>query len=199
MNIGLLGGTFDPIHNGHLAIVIVGIASLKLDRVLLLPAGQPWLKPQHPMASAEHRIEMVRLAIAGNPTLVLSTVETDRPGISYTVDTIAILRKQFAPDDNMYFLMGADSLDSFSLWKEPSRLIELCRLAVFTRRGFDSAHIDDIDRAVPGVRQRTVFVDMEPIDISSADIRRRIRNGLTIRNLVPVQVEKYIRQHGLYR
>jgi nicotinate-nucleotide adenylyltransferase len=198
MNIGILGGTFDPIHNGHLAIAGEGIKSIKLDRVLLVPAGQPWLKPQHPMASVEHRIEMVRLAIVDNPYLALSTVETDRPGISYTVDTMTMLRKQFDPVDDLYFLMGEDALSGVSMWKEPSRLITLCRLAVFTRRGFNPPDFGDIDRIVPGIKKRTVFIDMEPVDISSTDIRQRIRKGLSISGFVPERVEEYIRRHSLY-
>ncbi len=198
MNIGILGGTFDPIHNGHLTIVGEGITSIKLDRVLFVPAGQPWLKPQHPLASVEHRIEMVRLAIADNPVLALSTVETDRPGISYTVNTINILHRQFDPADNLYFLLGTDALASVSLWKEPLRLIELCRLAVFTRRGFDPPDINDIDRVVTGIKRRTVFINIEPIDISSTIVRQRIREGLSVHGLVPERVEEYIRRHSLY-
>lgn len=198
MNIGILGGTFDPIHNGHLVIASRGIDSLNLHRVLIVPAGRPWLKPMEPSASVEHRVAMVRLAIECDERLILSTVEIDRPGISYTVDTMSAIRTLYAPGDELYFMLGEDALAGLPLWKEPERLMKTCRLAVFTRRGKGVADMEGIMRSLPGIEKRIVRIDIEPIDISSSGIRERIKRGISIRGLVPGSVELYIRQHGLY-
>jgi nicotinate-nucleotide adenylyltransferase len=199
MDIGVLGGTFDPVHNGHIAIAGEAVSRLKLAQVIFIPAGQPWLKVQHPMAPAVHRVEMVKLAIKNDLLFSLSMVEIEKSGPSYTVDTMVALQEQFGAETRLYFLMGSDALASISLWKEPERLVQMCTLVAFTRQDNHTTDVNEIERTVPGIGRHVILVDIKPIDISSTDIRERVAKGLSIRGLVPLAVEQYIYQHGLYR
>ena len=135
MNIGVLGGTFDPIHNGHLVVAEEVRARLNLAEILFVPAGQPWLRINRPISSVEHRVAMVRLAITGKPYFKLSAVEIERPGPTYTVDTMVELQAQFGSGTDLFFILGWDSLVQLPEWKEPSRLITLCRLVAVPRPG----------------------------------------------------------------
>jgi len=136
MNIGVMGGTFDPIHNGHLILAEEARARINLAEILFVPAGQPWLKTDRPISAAEHRLQMVRLAIADKPYFKLSTVDIDRAGASYTVDTIADLQGQIGAEDELFLILGWDSLAELPQWHEPSRLITMCRLVVTPRPGY---------------------------------------------------------------
>ncbi len=198
MNIGVMGGTFDPIHIGHLMVAEEVTNRLGLGEVLFVPAGQPWLKPDSPVAAAEHRVEMVRLAIADKPYFKLSTVEIERAGPSYTVDTIAQLQGRLGARDELVFILGWDSLAGLPRWKEPSRLIKMCRLVAVPRPGYSAPDLDALEALIPGLSQRVTLVDKPEIDISASEIRRRIAHGLSIHHLVPEPVEKYIKQHRLY-
>jgi len=198
MNIGVLGGTFDPIHNGHLAIAKFSLEAVNLHYVLIMPAGHPWLKSQKPVASVEHRVQMVRLAISGNKALELSTIEAERSGITYAVETMAQLHEKLTLGDEIFFIMGEDALAGIPLWKDPGQLLRLCKLAVFTRHGADVPDMKYISRAVPGIEKRIVFVRIEPILISSTLIRENVMNSASIHGLVPDSVEAYIRKHKLY-
>ncbi len=198
MNIGVLGGTFDPIHNGHI-IVAEGVkARLNLAEVIFVPAGQPWLKQGTPVSPAEHRAQMVRLAISERPYFKLTTVEIDRPGPTYTVDTIAELKAGLSAEDELFFILGWDSLAQLPRWKEPSRLINMCRLVAVTRPGYQLPDLKSLEAIVPGLSQRLILLDRPEIDISAAEIRRRVAQGLSIRHLVPEPVDAYIKQHKLY-
>lgn len=135
MNVGVLGGTFDPIHSGHLVVAEEARLKLKLTRVIFVPAGQPWLKSNRQITSTVHRVEMVKLAITGKANFELSTVEVERPGSSYSVDTVAILRKHLVPEDVIFFLVGWDSLADLPEWHEPARLVKLCKVVAVTRPG----------------------------------------------------------------
>lgn len=199
MNIGVLGGTFDPIHSGHLIVAEQARLKLDLSRVIFIPAGEPWLKLDRDITPAQHRVEMVRLAIAGNPYFELSTIEVERPGLSYSVDTIAILREQLGSACNLFFLLGWDSLAELPRWKEPARLIQMCRLVAVTRPGFSRPDLQAMEALVPGVSGNVLWLDIPPVDISSSEIRRRIAHGLPIRDLVPPKVADYIEEHQLYR
>jgi nicotinate-nucleotide adenylyltransferase len=200
MNIGVLGGTFDPIHMGHLIIAEEVRARLDLDEVLFVPAGQPWLKLNNANAisPAEHRVAMVRLAIAGEPAYKLSTMEIDRPGPSYTVDTMAELSSKLGAEDKLFFILGWDNLNQLPRWHQPQRLVKLCRLVPVRRVGFASPDLDALEKAVPGLARSLVMLDTPQIEISSSEIRQRVARGLSIHQLVPEVVEKYIREHGLY-
>jgi len=198
MNIGVLGGTFDPIHMGHLIIAEEVRARLDLAEVLFVPAGQPWLKANNVISPAEHRVEMVRLAIANEPYFKLSTMEIERPGPSYTVDTIAELRSQIGAEDKLFFILGWDNLNQLPRWHEPSRLVKLCRLVPVRRVGYLSLDLDSLEAAVPGLSQSLVMLDTPQIQISSSEIRERVARGLSIHHLVPEPVERYIQEHRLY-
>ena len=199
MNIGVLGGTFDPIHSGH--IVIAEKARLKcgLAKVLFVPAGQPWLKTDRTITAPSHRIEMVKLAIAANPHFELSSIDVDRPGPSYTVDTVNILQQQLGVEARIFFLLGWDSLAELPQWKEPPRMIQLCQLVAVTRPGFSRPDLKALEEEVPGITQSVAWLDMPPVDISSSDIRYKIARGLSIHSLVPKDVESYIVEQKLYQ
>ncbi|MFC2050694.1 nicotinate-nucleotide adenylyltransferase [Chloroflexota bacterium] len=199
MDIGVLGGTFDPIHSGHLIMAEEARLKLGLARVLFVPARQQWLKTGRNIAPAVHRVEMVKLAIATNPNFEISAVDIDRPGPSYSVDTIAILQQQMGAEAKIFFLVGWDSLAELPQWKEPDRLIQLCKLVAVTRPGFSRPDSKVLEASVPGVTQSVAWLDIAPVDISSTDIRKRVAQGLSIHGLVPEAVESYIKKHELYR
>ena len=196
MNIGVLGGTFDPTHIGHLVVAEEARIKLGLGEVLFTPAGHPWLKQDRAITSAVHRVEMVRRAIADNPHFKLSTLEVERPGLSYTVDTLTILRKQLGREVRFFFILGRDTLAELPLWKEPQKVVELCRLVVPPRLG--SRDLKHLETALPGLMEKVIQLDMPVIGISSSEIRQRIAQGLPIRYLVPAEVERYITEHSIY-
>lgn len=196
MNIGILGGTFDPIHIGHLVVAEEARTKLGLSEVLFVPAGQPWLKQARDITPAAHRVEMVRRAIADNPYFKLSTLEVDHPGPSYTVDTLTLLQDQLSSESSLFFILGRDTLAELPLWKEPRKVIQLCRLVVPPRLG--SRDLRHLEEAIPGLLDKVIQLDMPVIGISSSEIRHRIAQGLPIRYLVPVEVEKYITEHKIY-
>jgi nicotinate-nucleotide adenylyltransferase len=210
MNIGVLGGTFDPIHLGHLAAAEEVRAKLGLVEVLFVPAGHPWLKvdkstrplgtlrADRSISPAKHRVEMVKLAIAGYPHFKLSTCEVDRPGPSYAVDTIGILQQQLGTEARLFFLLGSDALSELPQWKEPSRLIQICHLVAFTRPGFALPPLESLESAIPGLSQHVTFVEVPQVDISATQIRNRVSRGASIHGLVPQAVERYILEQGLY-
>ncbi|MGA8849537.1 MAG: nicotinate-nucleotide adenylyltransferase [Dehalococcoidia bacterium] len=197
MNIGVLGGTFDPIHIGHLVVAEEARIKLGLREVLFVPAGQPWLKRDRNITPAVHRVEMVRRAIADNPYFKLGTLEVKRAGPSYTVDTLTMLRKQLGSEASLFFILGRDTLAELPLWKEPEKLVQLCRLVVAPRLG--SKDLKHLGTAIPGLLDKVIQLDMPVIGISSSEIRQRIAQGLPIRYLVPAEVEKYIAEYKIYQ
>ncbi|MFQ5886297.1 MAG: nicotinate-nucleotide adenylyltransferase [Anaerolineae bacterium] len=193
--IGVLGGTFDPIHYGHLAAAEEARAKLNLHEVIFVVAGVPPHKLDEEITPAEDRYAMVELAIASNPHFSVSRIDLDRPGPSYTVDTIALLRQKWT--EEIYFIMGVDSLMEIDTWHQPQRLIQLCRLVAVERPGF-VPDMERLEAAVPGITARMEIIDMPQMEISSTDLQRRVREGLPIKYQLPPQVEKYIYQHRLY-
>jgi nicotinate-nucleotide adenylyltransferase len=196
VSIGVLGGTFDPIHIGHLIVAEEARVELGLTQVLFVPAGQPWLKQGRDIMPAVHRVEMVRRAIADNPYFRLSTLEVDRPGPSFTVDTLTLLKDQPSSESSLFFILGRDTLVELPLWKEPGKVVQLCQLVVAPRIG--SRDLRRLEEAIPGLLDKVIQLDMPVIGISSSQIRRRVARGLSIRYLVPPSVEKYITEQGLY-
>ena len=196
--IGVIGGTFDPVHNGHLIIAEEIRGRLNLAEVLFVPAGQPWLKVPSPLSAAEHRLEMVRLAIADRPNFKLSTVDIERPGPSYSIDTIADLQSQFGADTELFFTLGWDSFAELPQWREPSQLIKMCHLVAVPRPGYPPPDLNSLEAAIPGVTQSAILLDSPHIDISATVIRQRVAQGMSIHHLVPKPVSRYIRQHRLY-
>jgi len=196
VDIGVLGGTFDPVHMGHLVIAEEARTRLGLGEVLFVPAGQPWLKQDRDITPAVHRVEMVRRAIADNPYFKLSTLEIERAGPSYTIDTLTMLRKQLGSKASLFFILGRDTLAELPLWKEPQKVVQLCKLVVPPRIG--SKDLKHLEKAIPGLLDRVIQLDMPVIGISSSGIRQRLAQGLPIRYLVPPEVEKYITEQRIY-
>jgi len=199
MKIGVLGGTFDPIHIGHLKVAEEVTARLNLSEIIFMPAGQPWLKGDNLISLAEHRVEMVRLAIAGKPYFKLSTIEIDRAGPTYTVDTMDELRRQLGSGHELFFILGWDNLIQLPQWQEPSRLVKLCRLVAVPRVGYPDIDLSSLDAVIPGLYQRVILLDSPRVDINASIIRQRVGQGLSIHHLVPEPVERYIKQHRLYK
>jgi len=198
MNIGVLGGTFDPIHRGHLLLAEEVRTGLNLAEVLFVPAGQPWLKVESPISSAEHRVEMVRLAIADKPYFKLSAMEIERAGPTYTVDTIAQLKTQLKAADELFFVLGWDNLAQLPQWRQSSRLITMCRLVAVPRPGYPLPDLKSLEAVVPGLSKKVILMNKPEIDISASVIRDRVARGLSIHHLVSEPVEEYIRRHRLY-
>jgi nicotinate-nucleotide adenylyltransferase len=199
MRVGVFGGTFDPIHLGHLAVARSIQDTLRLDKVIFVPAGQPWLKAGTPVSPVNDRVQMLQLALVRRRAFELSTIEADMPGPSYTVDTMESLQRQLGSDADLFFLLGSDALVDIPKWKEPQRLIQLCQLVAFARPGFGLPTMEALEAAVPRVSQRVVFVEVPQVNIRATDIRRRVAEGRSIQRLVPRAVERYILEHGLYK
>ena len=198
MNIGVLGGTFDPIHMGHLIIAEEIRGHLDLTEVLFVPAGEPWLKTNNSISPAEHRVQMVRLAIADESSFKLSTIEIERTGPSYTIDTIAQFKSQIGAGDKLFFILGWDNLIQLPQWREPSRLVQMCNLVAVPRVGYSPPDLNTLEVAVSGLSRNVIMLNTPQIEISSSEIRNRVARGLSIHHLVPEPVERYIKQHRLY-
>lgn len=200
--VGILGGTFDPVHYGHLVIAEEVYAALKLAEMVFVPSGQPPHKLNEVITAAEHRLTMLELAIASNPHFSISLVELDRPGPSYTVDTLRLLRKQWGEQTAIYFLIGWDSLEELLTWHDAVGMLQQLHYLVAVRRpGYNEAgeYRDWLESRLPGIKQRLLVVEAPQLDISSTDLRLRVAEGRPIKYQTPESVEQYIRQHGLYR
>ncbi len=200
--IALFGGSFDPIHSGHLIIARAILERLDLSQVILLPSRCPPHKQNQALLDARHRADMVKLAIENEPPFAFSDFDLTRDGPSYTIDTVHYFRGQLGPDVELYWIIGADSLAELSMWRRIGELVDACRIITARRQG--STDIDwlqlaaalgeeQIDRVKAGT------LDTPMIDISSTNIRQRVRDGKSIRYLVPDRVREYIEHHRLYR
>jgi nicotinate-nucleotide adenylyltransferase len=214
MKLGLFGGTFDPIHWGHLRSAEEVREVFALDRVLFIPASQPPQKKTGPGTSARDRLQMVRLAVAKNRHFAVSAVEISRPGVSYSIDTIRHFAGRQTARDSLFFILGLDAFQEIGSWKEYEKLFPLCDFIVTSRPGSVGAtHLRRMPVAVRKLfcydskknryRHRSGtylhFIKITDIAISASEIRRRARNGKSIRYLVPLEVESYIHRRGLYR
>ena len=195
MPIGLLGGTFDPPHLGHLVLGECARVQLGLDRVYFMPAGDPWRKAGRGVSSATHRLAMTHLAIADNPDFHLDEREVERIGPTYTVDTLREMHVQGL--DEVVLILGSDALADMPAWREPDVITALARLAV-APKGADESEQAWL-AAQAGLREAPILIDMPPLPVSSTLVRDRVRLGVPIRYLVPEAVEAYIDLHGLYR
>lgn len=198
INTGVLGGTFNPIHNGHIAIAEAARIALNLDEIYFIPTGQPQLKDNDVLLATEHRVQMINVAISEKPFYKLSTIEVERAGPSYTVDTLSELRRQLSSEHELFFILGWDSLAQLPHWKDPDLLIQMCKLVVVSRPGYPLPDIASMEDTVPGITGRVIILDRPHIDISSSDIRERIARGLGVKHLLPEPVEEYIRENSLY-
>lgn len=195
--IGVLGGTFDPIHYGHLAIAEEVRWALALTSIYIIPAIQQPLKPQGSLANPQQRLEMVRLACASNPALIPSDIDLRRAPPSFTVDTLATLHALLGSDVALWFILGGDSLQTFPRWYAPHRIIGLARLAIVQRPG-TAVNIAEVDAQVPGLAARSDLVTGPLLDIASSSLRQRLASGQPVRYLLPDSVLHYIQSQYLY-
>jgi nicotinate-nucleotide adenylyltransferase len=196
-DVGILGGTFNPPHVGHLVMAIEALEQLDLDRLVLMPTAQPPHKEAPEDPGPQVRLELCRLAAAGDDRVEVSTLEIERGGPSYTVDTLRALHER-TPEHALTFIVGGDMADSLPSWREPDAVLSLARLAVAERKGLRR---DDIARRLAPLHagDRVVFFDMPRIDLSSSDVRDRVASGRSIRYLVPDPVIDTISKKRLYR
>jgi nicotinate-nucleotide adenylyltransferase len=195
-SVGILGGTFDPVHHGHLVIAEEAREALGLERVLLVPAASPPHKPGRPVTDAVHRLAMAELAIAGNPAFSVSHLEVERGGTSYTVDTLGALRE--AGIDQPWFILSAEALAGLPAWRDPDRILGLGRLAVVPRGGYAPLDRDWVAAHFPGREDRVTFLGGPLLPISGSVVRRRAAAGRSVRYLVPDAVAAYIAENHLY-
>lgn len=199
VKIGILGGTFDPVHLGHLCIAEEAKAVLGLEKVIMVPAGQPPFKADNPVTAAEHRLQMLKLAVGKRVNIEILTSEMERPGPSYSVDTIAELRQQYGSEADLYFILGWDGLAQLAEWHEPERIIEMCKLAGVARPGSTRPDLTKMEEKLPGITRRVVWLDKTQIDISASEIRQMAARGEAIDHVVPGAVAEYIKENKLYR
>ncbi|MBI4551054.1 MAG: nicotinate-nucleotide adenylyltransferase [Candidatus Latescibacteria bacterium] len=191
--LGVYGGTFNPIHTGHLIIAQEVYDQFALDRVLFIPSARPPHKHNAGLIAPEHRYAMTVLATRDDPRFEVSDIEAERPGTSYTVETLRDLHRRHGPDCQVFFIIGADSLLEIGTWRDPDALFALCSIVVVPRPGVD------IRQAPLPWRDRALIVQTPEVAISSTDIRHRVETGRSIRYFVPPAVEQYIREHRLYQ
>lgn len=197
MRLGLFGGTFDPVHLGHLILAEACLEACPLDCVWFVVAGEPPHKRNGVRTPVNDRIEMARIAIAGNPRFAVSEIEAKRPGPHYSVDTLRQVAAE-RPDDELFFLIGADSLRDLPSWREPAQVAALATIVVVNRPGIDLASMAAPPDLGPGTRPIR-YVDVPPIGIASTDLRRRAAEGRSLRYQVPRGVEAFIAAQKLYR
>lgn len=205
MRIGLFGGSFDPVHLGHLIAAECCRDQAGLDRVVFMPAAVPPHKQTRQLARAEHRVDMLRLAVGGHDAFVVSTDEIDRGGVSYTVDTLAWMKQSY-PAANFHLILGPDAIREFPTWRDPQRIMSLAEPLVVEREGIDDLGALDRDPAVRSAigaerleRMLAARVRMPAIGIRASAIRAAVAAGRSIRFFTPRAVERYIEAHGLYR
>jgi nicotinate-nucleotide adenylyltransferase len=197
--LGVLGGTFDPPHVGHLWLATLAADAMDLDRVLFMPAARPPHKDRRRISHVADRLLMTRLAIAADPSFELCTIELERPGPSYTVDTVAALEERYGPETELFLVMAADSLDQIDTWREPDRLLERIEWIVGPRPGVALPARTALDERFGPRAERIHLLTGPSLDVSSTDIRGRVAAGHAIRYLVPRGVEELIIDRGLYR
>jgi nicotinate-nucleotide adenylyltransferase len=196
--LGLLGGTFDPPHYGHLIAAQEAVEQLGLEQVLFMPAAQPPHKLDEPVTPLEMRVRMVQLAIVGNPCFALSLADAERPGPSYTADLLGDLQAEYGPETALYFIVGMDSLHDLPTWRDPARVLAQCILVVVSRPGYERFDLRDLEGSLPGAASRIRVLETPGVQISSTDLRSRVARGRSIQYLTPDPVRACIEQEGLY-
>lgn len=201
MRLGIFGGTFDPVHFGHLALAEECLLRARLDEVLLVPAASPPHKGGKKISRFDQRVEMLELAIAGNEKFKIEPMEADRPGPSFTIDTLEEIHKR-RPEDELFLIIGADSALEFSTWKDPAKITRLATLVVRVRPGFpmptEQEYISQLHNQL-GLLPKVIFVEGPPfLDVSSSLLKERVSNSKSVRYLLPRAVEVYIQQKKLY-
>ena len=195
--VGIFGGTFDPIHLGHLILAEEARVQLKLDRVYLMPAGDPPHKQDRHITPVQHRICMAELATAASRHLWVSRLDADRPGPHYSLDTVRLLQVEMGPESAIFFLMGLDSLRNLPTWRNPEQLIREAKLVVLTRPSVD-VNWAQLKRSLPEIQKHVILLKMPALEISSSVLRERLRAGVSVQFQIPHAVETYIAKHRLY-
>lgn len=200
LKLGLMGGTFDPIHNGHLLIANEALWRLNLDRVVFIPTGDPPHKQDHHITPAWCRLDMVRLATQDNPNFEVSTIEIDRPGLSYTAQTLQALHEDYENQADFYFIIGVDAAADLLSWNEPDRVVTLAKLVVVDRPGF-TFPMDKLKAGLPEINlaERIILVHVPLVEIASTEIRHRVAKGQPIRYLLPEEVIAHIEREHIYQ
>ncbi|HEY6567716.1 MAG TPA: nicotinate-nucleotide adenylyltransferase [Actinomycetota bacterium] len=191
-----MGGTFDPIHYGHLVTAEEALHQFRLDGVVFVPTGRPWMKADEVVSNVEDRYLMAVIATASNPLFRVSRMEVDREGPTYTVDTLRGLRQELGEDVDLFFVTGADAVVEIIRWKQPQELFDLAHFIAATRPGYDIAAFE---AHAPTSNPDITVMNIPALAISSTDVRRRVHAGSPIRYLVPEGVKSYIEKVGLYR
>ena len=197
LKIGILGGTFDPIHEGHLLIAESARVCLHLDKVIFIPAGRPWLKSDRRVTSPGHRLAMVELAIRDNPHFEVSDIEIERPGPTYTVDTLSELRRSMAEGTELYLILGMDSIRELVRWHRPDLIFEMCVVVAVSRPGVANVSISELEREFPSSTGRLRIIDGPMVDTSATEIRFNASEDAPLYG-IPDSVRDYIREHALY-
>lgn len=196
--IAIMGGTFDPIHYGHLVTGEAVCDEFKVDKVIFMPTGDPAHKDG--VTEKNHRFEMTSLAVENNENFELSTLELDRTGKTYTVDTIEELKKYCVEDVIIYFVMGADSIYQLHLWKDFEKLLKMCQFIGVTRPNYDKSKMEIlVEKLNKEYKAKIHFLEIPALDISSSELRKKVEEGMSIRYLLPDKVEEYIKKINLYR
>ena len=196
--LGLLGGTFDPPHYGHLVAAQEAAERLELAQVLFLPAGQPPHKLGELISPLQRRLRMVELAIGDNPLFSLSLADCQRAGPSYTVDLLARLHQQLGSETSLYFVVGMDSLHDLTTWRQPARVLEQCTLVVVQRPGYPPLDLAGLEKVLPGASEHIVILETPGLAIAGTELRARVAEGRSIRYLVPEAVRSFVAEQRLY-
>ncbi|MDD5486782.1 MAG: nicotinate-nucleotide adenylyltransferase [Dehalococcoidales bacterium] len=198
MKLGILGGTFNPPHIGHLEIAREALEELELDKIIFMVAGSPQLKNNPVITPAEQRLAMTRLAVEGENNFEVSSLEIEREGATYTVETLAELRHAGAGNDELFFIIGMDNLKTLKFWHKPEEIIKECTLVVVPRPGGSEVDISRLEKDIPGISQKLIILKKPFINISASQIRKAVNKKQPISHLVPVKVEEYIKAGKLY-
>ncbi len=200
--IALFGGSFNPVHHGHLIVARAVIEMLDLEKVVFIPSANPPHKQEAGLADARDRLEMVRQAIRDEPGLDVDDIEIRRTGPSFTILTVQEYRRQLPPDAPLYWIIGGDTLPELPTWYRAGELVDLCRIVTAVRPGFETPNLTELERLLTGPQMTALkegILTTPRIDISATDIRTRIAEGRSIRYLVPEVVREYIHEHDLYQ
>lgn len=198
MKIGIFGGTFDPIHNGHISLAETARKTLELDEIMLIPAGLPWLKSGQNVTEACHRIAMVKLAVNNRPYFSISDIEVKREGPSYMADTLLEIHGATESEAKLYLITGMDAIMDLRRWYRPKRVLNLSTLVTVIRPGFPEFSAKVLEQIQKGASKTIIQMDAPLIDISGTEIRTRLSQGMSISALVPKSVENYIYSEKLY-
>lgn len=195
---GILGGTFDPIHTGHLILAEEVKSRLGLDEIIFIPTGQPYYKADKTISPATDRLNMVKLAISGKPYFRVMDIEIKRSGPTYTADTLNDLKLILPEKTELYFILGWDNLEALPRWHKAPEIIRLCQLVAVPRIGQVKPDVDELDDKLPCLQQSLIMLSKPEVDVSSSLVRERVENGQGVEHLVPEAVAAYIKEHGLY-